>query len=199
MFNNIEYHKLALWINNNAAGYLQKITTNNYSKNQREKILAFLIKIKANDDNNNYRTKLSNYFAKLKNMDNFNSIFSSEKFFEITSLEEKTYYLLSHLKTLDNLEKTAFIDGLFMYAVQEQNIPVASIIYLFINKTDKLSKDFLEFLKFDQNIDGSIGIVNPLRDKNITSQVVEDWVLFNSLYVYVILPLRDRSFESPEK
>lgn len=37
MFNNIEYHKLALWINNNAAGYLQKITTNNYSKNQREK------------------------------------------------------------------------------------------------------------------------------------------------------------------
>lgn len=77
-------------------------------------------------------------------------------------------------------EKTGLIDGLFMYAVQEQDMPMASLLYLYI----KLSKDFLEFLNFDQKTDGLIGIVNPLRDKNISSNEVNEWILFNFIYIY---------------
>lgn len=191
MFSNIEYHKLSLWINKNAMTYLNNLKQFDNLKDKKEKILKYLMTL--NNQESNYN-ELIDYIMKITNVDDPYLAFSSEAFFNATSLEEKVYYLLTHSNMLNAEEKTALIDGLFMYAVQEQDIPMASLLYLYIKKEDKLSKDFLEFLKFDQNIDGSIGIVNPLRDKNISSNEVNNWILFNSIYVYIVLPFTDGEF-----
>lgn len=191
MFSNIEYHKLSLWINKNAITYLNNLKQFDNLKDKKEKILKYLMTLNKQEHNYN---ELIDYIMKITNVNDPYLAFSSEVFLNATSLEEKVYYLLTHSSMLNAEEKTAFIDGLFMYAVQEQDIPMASILYLYIGKEDKLSKDFLEFLKFDQNMDGSIGIVNPLRDKNINSNAVKEWILLNSIYVYTVLPLKDREF-----
>lgn len=191
MFSNIEYHKLSLWINKNAMTYLNNLKQFDNLKDKKEKILKYLMTL--NNQESNYN-ELIDYIMKITNVNDSCLAFSSEVFFNATSLEEKVYYLLTHSNMLNAEEKTALIDGLFMYAVQEQDIPMASLLYLYIKKEDKLSKDFLEFLKFDQNIDGSIGIVNPLRDKNISSNEVNNWILFNSIYVYIVLPFTDGEF-----
>ncbi len=186
MFSNIEYQNLSLWIDRNASSYLDNLKRMDYSKNMKEKILKFLTTL--SNQESNYDEKLSDFIMQAMNV-NKNTVFSSESFFDETSLENKVYYLLTNLRKLDAEEKFSFIDGLFMYVVQEQNIPMASLLYLYVRKDDKLSKNFLEFLQFEQNIDGSIGIINPLRDKNITPNEVKEWLLFNSLYVYIVLPL----------
>lgn len=191
MFSNIDYHNLSLWINKNAMTYLSNLKQCNNLKDKKEKILKYLTTLNGQESNYN---KLIDFIMKITSVKDSHLDFSSEDFFNAASLEEKVYYLLTHSSMLNSKEETAFIDGLFMYAVQEQNIPMASILYLYIKKEDKLSKDFLEFLKFDQNIDGSIGIVNPLRDKNINSNEVGKWILFNSLYVYMVLPLTNKEF-----
>lgn len=86
------------------------------------------------------------------------------------------------------------VGSLFIYAVQEQNIPIASLLYLYITNDDPLKDNYLEFLKFEQNADGSIGIVNPLKDMLISPIQSEEWVLYNSLFVYGTLPLVNKKF-----
>lgn len=187
MFSNIEYHKLSLWINKNAMTYLNNLKQFDNLKDKKEKILKYLMTL--NNQESNYN-ELIDYIMKITNVNDSCLAFSSEVFFNATSLEEKVYYLLTHSSMLNAEEKTGLIDGLFMYAVQEQDMPMASLLYLYI----KLSKDFLEFLKFDQKTDGLIGIVNPLRDKNISSNEVNEWILFNFIYTYTVLTLTDGEF-----
>lgn len=121
MFSNIEYQNLSLWIDRNASSYLDNLKRMDYSKNMKEKILKFLTTL--SNQESNYDEKLSDFIMQAMNV-NKNTVFSSESFFDETSLENKVYYLLTNLRKLDAEEKFSFIDGLFMYVVQEQNIPM---------------------------------------------------------------------------
>lgn len=193
MFSNIDYHNLSLWINKNATDYLDNLKRVDSLKNKKEKILKLLMSF--DNHKSDYRKRLINFIIKLTNTDDSYLAFSAEHFFNIDSLEDQVYYLLTRLDTLSSSARLAFIDGLFMYVVQEQDIPMATLLYLYIDQDNEFSRDFLEFLKFEQNIDGSIGIVNPLRDKDINSDELDEWLLLNSLYVYMILPLVNSTFK----
>ena len=194
MFNQQNFDNLIDWINKN-----NLLLKNIYSTSSNDLIDSKDILLKAILDKNNVNIDINSDFGvclyktvgkKVKSLD-----FSFSSFFKLKSLEDKAYYLIARGDSLASNDRTALMDGLFMYAVQEQNIPITSLLYIYIEENDDFKDDYLEFLSFEQNLDGSIGIVNPLKDSFISSEQAKQWVSYNSLFVYATLPLANDKFK----
>lgn len=188
MFNQHNFDKLIDWINNHNSFLQEIISTDSNNLKDNKKILLKAILDSDNiyiDTNSDFSICVYKIIG--RQTESLKFIFSD--FLNLKSLEEKAYYLISRKDTLSESDQTALIDGLFMYAVQEQDIPIASLLYLNIKDNDKFKDDYLEFLNFEQNTDGSIGIINPLKGSFASSEQVKEWILYNSFFVYATLPL----------
>lgn len=194
MFNQEDFLKLSNWITNNCEALLHELHDNSSSLRNRSfqfKMLNSLIDAKVCNCDNDW----TKFITAMDRRYTAKETFSFERFNTLGTLEEKVLYFLFCINTLSANDKVVILDGLLMYAVQEQNIPIATLLYMNVKEKDKFKNSYLELLKMEQNTDGSIGILNPIKDCNIPEIQSKNWILYNSLFVYIILPLTDSRFK----
>lgn len=114
--------------------------------------------------------------------------FNFKKFLSIKGYDEKALYTVLKSRAEDSISIDT-LNGLLMFMSQETNIPMALLINdrLLSISREYNDKNFNEFMEFNQNLDGSIGIMNPLKDGNIDSLDLKKWLVKNSLFTYAFL------------
>ncbi|MDR2661053.1 MAG: hypothetical protein LBC17_03370 [Lactobacillaceae bacterium] len=126
--------------------------------------------------------------------------------FKVSSNKYENYDMNSFLKDNDFLENKFFklfiaansskddkyehiLYSLLIYGVQKYSIPIASIsAYLLAQKNNqKAVDDFVEFLKLNQDDDGSIGLINPFNDVEQNEKDIKKWKINNTLFASLII------------
>ncbi|RMC46718.1 hypothetical protein [Lactobacillus sp. ESL0230] len=174
--------KLTYWIKTNFKDIVLKENLSCNIENKSKNVYNIV-------KNDSVFNKESTYYLGYLNSLN-NSIayfdFSLEKFWYINEVSDKVFYTLASINKENSKTLSPILEGLLMYTSQNTDIPLSVLINLGLEKNseDYDSKDFIEYLSFMQNDDGSIGIINPLKDNNKKKNILE-WISRNSIYTYV--------------
>lgn len=118
------------------------------------------------------------------------------------SIEQKTYYTLAYVNSISEDLSLNMLTGLLLYLVQQYRIDLANLVALEIlnfSNGHVHVKRYLSFLALNQDNDGSIGVINPLKSSIKEDSVTMEWKRINTLStVYLIIKIQEKGIIGKE-
>ncbi len=119
------------------------------------------------------------------------------------SIEQKTYYTLAYVNSIREDLSMNMLSGLLLYLVQQYRIDLANLVALeLLNFTQGHIhiKNYLSFLALNQDNDGSIGVINPLKSSITEDSLTIKWKRINTLStVYLIIKTQEKGIIGKEE